>query len=87
MNRTEILEKVYGPCEWSESARSSLMAVMDLTCENEREVVAKEVEEFANIIASYQPRWWDWKLRLIMKGHTAAYKLVASRIRQGVIND
>ena len=31
MNRLEILKEVYGECEWSESALTHLMKVMDLT--------------------------------------------------------
>ena len=30
MNRLEILKEVYGECEWSESALTHLMKVMDL---------------------------------------------------------
>ena len=31
MNRLEILKEVYGECEWSESALTHLMKVMELT--------------------------------------------------------
>lgn len=31
MNRLEILEEVYGKCEWSESALINLLRVMELT--------------------------------------------------------
>ena len=31
MNRLGILKKVYGECEWSESALTHLMKVMELT--------------------------------------------------------
>jgi hypothetical protein len=31
MNRLEILKEVYGECEWSESAMTHLMKVIDLT--------------------------------------------------------
>ena len=36
MNRLEILNEVYGPTEWSESALSSLLRVMELTRQDEQ---------------------------------------------------
>jgi len=36
MNRLEILEEVYGKTEWSESALTNLLRVMELTREDER---------------------------------------------------
>lgn len=35
-NRLEILEEVYGKCDWSESALMNLLRVMELTREDER---------------------------------------------------
>ena len=36
MNRLEILEEVYGPTEWSESALINLLRVMELTRQDEQ---------------------------------------------------
>jgi len=36
MNRLEILEEVYGRCDWSESALMNLMRVMELTRQDEQ---------------------------------------------------
>jgi len=36
VKRMEILEEVYGPTEWSESALINLLRVMELTREDER---------------------------------------------------
>lgn len=36
VKRMEILEEVYGPTEWSESALTNLLRVMELTREDER---------------------------------------------------
>ena len=36
MKSMEILEEVYGPTEWSESALMNLLRVMELTREDER---------------------------------------------------
>jgi hypothetical protein len=43
MNRLEILEEVYGPTEWSESALVNLLRVMELTREDER------IQQMANM--------------------------------------
>ena len=45
MNRLEILEEVYGPTEWSESALTNLMRVMELTREDERIRQMRNAEE------------------------------------------
>lgn len=36
MNRLEILEEVYGKCEWSESALTNLLRVMELARQDEQ---------------------------------------------------
>ena len=36
MSRLEILEEVYGKCEWSESALTNLLRVMELTRQDEQ---------------------------------------------------
>jgi hypothetical protein len=45
MNRLEILEEVYGKCEWSESALTNLLRVMELTREDERIHQMRNAEE------------------------------------------
>ncbi len=45
MNRLEILEEVYGPTEWSESALRNLLRVMELTREDERIRQMRNAEE------------------------------------------
>jgi hypothetical protein len=45
MNGLEILEEVYGPTEWSESALTNLMRVMELTREDERIRQMRNAEE------------------------------------------
>jgi hypothetical protein len=45
MTRLEILQEVYGNTEWSESALTSLMRVMELTREDERIRQMKIIED------------------------------------------
>ncbi len=45
MKRMEILEEVYGPTEWSESALVNLLRVMELTREDERIHQMRNAEE------------------------------------------
>ena len=44
-NRLEILEEVYGPTEWSESALTNLLRVMELTRQAEQIRQMREMEE------------------------------------------
>ncbi len=44
-NRLDILKKVYGECEWSESALIPLLRVMQLTREDEQLRQMKLLEE------------------------------------------
>ena len=45
MNRLEILEEVYGKCEWSESALTNLLRVMELTRQDEQIRQMRNMEE------------------------------------------
>ena len=44
-NRLEILEEVYGPCDWSESALMNLLRVMELTRQDEQIRQMENAEE------------------------------------------
>ncbi len=50
MNRLEILEEVYGPTEWSESALINLLRVMELTREDERIQQMKNMEDHHDML-------------------------------------
>ena len=50
MKRMEILEEVYGKCEWSESALISLLRVMELTREDERIQQMKNMEDHHDML-------------------------------------
>jgi hypothetical protein len=45
MSRLEILEEVYGKCEWSESALTNLLRVMELTRQDEQIHQMRNMEE------------------------------------------
>jgi len=45
MNRLEILEEVYGRCDWSESALMNLLRVMELTRQDEQTHQMRNMEE------------------------------------------
>jgi hypothetical protein len=50
MKRMEILEEVYGPTEWSESALINLLRVMELTREDERIQQMKNMEDHHDML-------------------------------------
>ena len=50
MNRLEILEEVYGPTEWSESALTNLLRVMELTRQAEQIRQMREMEEHQRFV-------------------------------------
>jgi hypothetical protein len=50
VKRMEILEEVYGPTEWSESALINLLRVMELTREDERIQQMKNMEDHHDML-------------------------------------
>lgn len=58
MNRLEILKEVYGECEWSESALTHLMKVMELTAK-ECMSVSKDIELVGVHSEDYEQGVWE----------------------------
>ena len=78
MNRLEILEEVYGKCEWSELALTNLLRVMELTREDERIHQMQNMEEHQRFLV-------EQIVDLLMIQHQAAagdhnYWLVAANL-------
>ena len=65
MNRLEILEEVYGKCEWSESALSNLLRVMELTRQDEQIHQMRNMEEHQRFLV-------EQIVNLLMIQHKAA---------------
>jgi hypothetical protein len=65
MKRMEILEEVYGPTEWSESALINLLRVMELTREDERIQQMRNMEEHQRFLV-------EQIVGLLMTQHEAA---------------
>lgn len=65
MNRLEILNEVYGPTEWSESALSSLLRVMELTRQDEKIRQMDNMKEHQEFLV-------DQIVNLLMIQHEAA---------------
>jgi hypothetical protein len=61
----EILEEVYGPTEWSESALTNLRRVMELTREDERIQQMKNMEDHQQFLV-------EQIVDLLMTQHEAA---------------
>ena len=80
MNRLEILEEVYGKCEWSESALTNLMRVMELTRQDEQIHQMRNMEEHQQFLV-------EQIVNLLMIQHEAAagrhkyYAVVANLIQ------
>lgn len=80
MNRLEILEEVYGKTEWSESALSNLLRVMELTRQDE------QIRQIANM-QEHQQFIVEQIVDLLMIQHEAAagrhnyYAVAANLIR------
>jgi hypothetical protein len=64
-NRLEILEEVYGRCEWSESALMNLLRVMELTRQDE------QIRQMENM-REHQQFLVDQIVNLLMIQHEAA---------------
>lgn len=80
MNRLEILEEVYGKTEWSESALSNLLRVMELTRQDE------QIRQMANM-QEHQQFIVEQIVDLLMIQHEAAadrhnYYAVAANLIQ-----
>ena len=80
MNRLEILEEVYGKCEWSESALTNLMRVMELTRQDEQIHQMRNMEEHQRFLV-------EQIVNLLMVQHEAAagrhnYYAVAANLIQ-----
>jgi len=65
MNRLEILNEVYGPAEWSESALSNLLRVMELTRQDEKIRQMDNMKEHQEFLV-------DQIVNLLMIQHEAA---------------
>ena len=65
MNRLEILEEVYGKCEWSESALTNLLRVMELTRQEEQIHQMRNMEEHQRFLL-------EQIVNLLMIQHEAA---------------
>lgn len=80
MNRLEILEEVYGKCEWSESALTNLLRVMELTRQHEQIHQMRNAEEHQRFLV-------EQIVNLLMIQHEAAagrhnyYAVAANLIR------
>ena len=79
-NRLEILEEVYGPCEWSESALINLLRVMELTRQDEQIRQMQNAEEHQRFLV-------DQIVNLLMIQHEAVagrhnYYAVAANLIQ-----
>jgi hypothetical protein len=80
MNRLEILEEVYGKCEWSESALTNLLRVMELARQDERIHQMRNMEEHQRFLV-------EQIVNLLMIQHEAAagdhnYYVVAANLIQ-----
>lgn len=80
MNRLEILEEVYGKCEWSESALTNLLRVMELTRQDEQIHQMRNMEEHQRFLV-------EQIVNLLMVQHEAAtghhnYYAVAANLIQ-----
>jgi len=64
-NRLEILEEVYGPCDWSESALMNLLRVMELTRQDEQIHQMRNMEEHQRFLV-------EQIVNLLMIQHEAA---------------
>ena len=65
MNRLEILEEVYGRCDWSESALMNLLRVMELTRQDEQIHQMRNMEEHQRFLV-------EQIVGLLMTQHEAA---------------
>ena len=65
MNRLEILEEVYGRCDWSESALMNLLRVMELTRQDEQIHQMRNMEEHQRFLV-------EQIVNLLMIQHEAA---------------
>ena len=64
-NRLEILEEVYGRCDWSESALMNLLRVMELTRQDEQIHQMRNMEEHQRFLV-------EQIVNLLMIQHEAA---------------
>lgn len=64
-NRLEILEEVYGRCDWSESALMNLLRVMELTRQDEQIRQMRNMEEHQRFLV-------EQIVNLLMIQHEAA---------------